>query len=341
VQTKNLGYNKDNVIYFRLEGNLVKNKETFIQELKNIPGVINASGMWGSFAGLTSFTTGYFNWEGRNQDDQVKFEHLGIDYGMIELMGIEMAAGRSFSKEFPADTTKIILNEAAITMMGLKDPVGKIFNLWGNDMEIIGIVKDFHFKSLRENVNPFFLRLKPRETERILAKIENGKEQETIARISEMFTKLNPGYAFDYKFLDQDYQALYDSENRVAALSKYFAALAVLISCLGLFGLAAFTAERRAKEIGIRKVMGSSTFAIFTLLSADFTKMVVVSIVIAIPVSYFIANSWLDSFAFKISLSWWYFAGAGTIALAIAWLTVSVQSIKAASINPADCLRNE
>ena len=341
VQSRNLGYNRDNIVHFKLEGDLVRNKNSFVQELENIPGVVNASSMWGSVAGITGFTTGYFNWEGRNQDEIIQFEHLGINYDMIELLDIKLAEGRSFSRDFPADTNKVILNEAAIKVMKLKDPVGKIFNLWGNDLEIIGVVKDFNFQSLHKNVGPFFLRLMPRDMDKIMVKIEQGKEKEVLERMGALYAKVNPGYAFDYRFLDADYQALYEGENRVASLSKYFAGLAIFISCLGLFGLASFTAERRRKEIGIRKVMGSSAVGIFMLLSTDFTKMVVLAIVFAIPASYFIIQTWLESFAFRIELEWWFFAGAGIVAIAIAWLTVSVQSFRAANINPATCLRNE
>jgi ABC-type antimicrobial peptide transport system permease subunit len=341
VQSKNLGYNRDNIVHFKLEGNLIHNKDAFLQEIKNVPGVLNASSMWGSFAGLTGFTTGYFDWEGRNQEEIVQFEHLGVDHDMIELLDIQLAEGRSFSRAFPADTTAIILNEAAIKLMGVKNPIGKTFNLWGNKMEIIGVVKDFHFQSLHKNVNPFFLRLKPRDADKVMIKIAKGQEQSTLEQIRMLYTKVNPGYTFDYTFLDHDYQALYEGENRVASLSKYFAGLAIGISCLGLFGLAAFTAERRRKEIGIRKVMGSSTTGIFVLLSTDFTKMVVLATALAIPVSYFIARTWLEQFAFRITLQWWFFAGAGVIAISIAWLTVSVQSFRAASINPTTCLRNE
>ena len=145
----------------------------------------------------------------------------------------------------------------------------------------------------------------------------------------------------DYRFLDDDYQALYAAEQRVSTLSKYFAGIAILISCLGLFGLAAFTAERRLKEIGIRKVLGATDFGIVRLLSGDFTRMVVVAIFIALPISYFIAQRWLQDFAFSIDLEWWYFAGAGGVALLIAWLSVGLQTIKAAKMNPVDGLRNE
>lgn len=341
IQTKNLGYDRDNIIHFKLDGTITRNKDGFINELKRIPGVRNASSMGGSIAGLTSFTTGYFDWEGHNQDEIVQFEHLSINYDMLEMLDIRMAEGRRFSRDFPGDSNRIILNEAAIKVMGLKDPIGKTFNLWGNRMEIIGVVKDFHFQSLHNNVNPFFFRLKVHDADKIMVKIEKGREKETIESIKTLYSKVNAGYTFDYQFLDQDYQALYESESRVGSLSKYFAGLAILISCLGLFGLAAFTAERRKKEIGIRKAMGSTTSQIFLLLSKDFTKMVVFAIVVAIPASYFIISMWLENFAFKINLEWWFFAGAGVAALVIAWLTVSIQSFRAASVNPTSCLRNE
>jgi ABC-type antimicrobial peptide transport system permease subunit len=181
----------------------------------------------------------------------------------------------------------------------------------------------------------------PEEAERIMIRLAAGKEQNAIDALGELCKRINPGYSFDYKFLDEEYLTQYNAEKRVATLSKYFAGLAIVISCLGLFGLAAFTAERRLKEIGIRKVLGSSSFGIVYLLSSDFTKVVIVSIAIALPVSYFITEQWLASFAFRITLQWWYFAGAGLVAISIAWLTVGTQAVKAAMANPAQCLKDE
>jgi ABC-type antimicrobial peptide transport system permease subunit len=297
--------------------------------------------MWGSVAGQSSFTVGSFDWEGMDPDVIVQFGHLGINYDMLELLGIEMAAGRRFSRDFPSDTAAIILNETAIRMMGLKDPVGAKFRLWGNEYQIIGVTKDFHFKSLHEDVKPFFFRLIRNEFSKVMVKIDAGKEKETIASIQELYKKFNPGYTFDSSFLDSEYQEQYSAEQRVATLSKYFAGLAILISCLGLFGLAAFTAERRLKEIGIRKVMGSSVLGIVYLLSRDFNKIVLAAIAIALPISYLGTQYWLNNFAYRIELEWWYFIGAGIIALVIAWLTVAMQALKAARVNPVKCLRDE
>jgi ABC-type antimicrobial peptide transport system permease subunit len=252
-----------------------------------------------------------------------------------------MAAGRAFSKDFATDNTKIIFNEAAIAAMGLKDPVGKNVNLWGTDMEIVGIAKDFHFESLHENVKPLFFKLDIPQTNTIMVKIGAGQTKKAISELHRLYQDFNPGFAFDYKFLDQDFQALYVAEQRVAILSRYFAGFAILISCLGLFGLAAFTAERRRKEIGVRKVLGASRFSIVYLLSSDFTKMVLVAICISLPLSYLIVKHWLNNFEYRIDLEWWYFVGAGLVALVIAWLTVSTQAVRAASVNPAHSLKDE
>jgi putative ABC transport system permease protein len=207
-------------------------------------------------------------------------------------------------------------------------------------MQIVGVVKDFHFESFREQIKPAFFWMYP-QAPNIMIKVEGGKEQEIIAQLQEFCTKFNPGFPLDYRFLDADYQSLYAAERRVSILSKYFAGLAILISCLGLFGLAAFTAERRSKEIGIRKILGSTDFAIVRLLSADYTKMVLAAIFISLPISYIMAKNWLSSFAFRIELEWWFFIGAGLTALLVAWFTVGILTVKASRVNPSECLRSE
>ncbi|HEX8531433.1 MAG TPA: FtsX-like permease family protein, partial [Cytophagales bacterium] len=230
--------------------------------------------------------------------------------------------------------------ETGIRTMGLKDPVGKTIQLWGQDRQIIGVVKDFHFESLYEPVKPCFLMLMPR-ADNMVVKIKAGQEKETLERLAAFYRKFNGGIPFEYRFLDQDYQALYAAEQRVAVLSRYFAGIAILISCLGLLGLAAFTAERRRKEIGIRKVLGSTEAGIVYLLSNDFARLVGVAIGIALPVSYGLASTWLEGFAYKITLEPWYFVLAGLLALATALCTVGLQAFNAAKINPVQCLKEE
>jgi len=245
-------------------------------------------------------------------------------------------------KDFSQDSFKIIFNEAAIAVMGLKDPIGKKINLWDeHDFEIVGVVKDFHFQSLHESIEPLFFRLRPSYSWNIMVKIKAGQEKETLASLKSFYESYNAGFTFNYRFIDDRYAEQYASEQRVSTLSKYFAGITVLISCLGLFGLAAFTAERRTKEIGIRKALGSSALNIIYLLSSDFTKMVSISILLALPLSYYLLHNWLEDFAYRIELEWWFFLSAGLVALFIAWLTVGSQAIKASRINPAQCLRDE
>lgn len=341
VQTQNLGYEKERLIIFPTEGTVETNKETFLKEVNRIPGVVTASGLGHSLIGRDNNTSG-LEWEGKNPEDEILFENIASNYDLIETLGIELVEGRTFSRDFGADSTKIIFNEAAIRVMNLEEPIGKTIRLWGRyDMEIIGVVKDFHFQSLHEAVNPLFFRLSPGNSWNILIRLEAGKEKETIAAIAEFYNQFNPGFTFEYQFQDQEYAKQYAAEQRVASLSFYFATMAILISCLGLFGLATFTAERRIKEIGIRKVMGSSATNIVLLLSGDFTKMVLLSIAIALPISYWLLNQWLSRFAFHIELGAIYFIVAGSIALITAWLTVASQAIKAANVSPARCLRDQ
>ncbi|MDQ2656781.1 MAG: ABC transporter permease, partial [Bacteroidota bacterium] len=280
-------------------------------------------------------------WPGKDPEDRTEFERVTVDYGFTELMGIEMKEGRTFSKDHGAEHEKVIFNEAGIAHMNMENPIGKKVKLWDEDREIIGVVRNFNFESFREEIKPLFFFLNPKNTSNIMVKIEKGREQEAISNIEKFYNSFNPGFPLTYRFLDQDYQELYAAEQRVARLSKYFAGLAILISCLGLFGLAAFTTERRTKEIGIRKILGSTSANVVFLLSGEFTKMVLAAIAIALPLSYFFANMWLETFVFRINLQWWFFAGSGVAALLIAWLTVGVHTMKAATANPAQCLRSE
>ncbi|MEO1051112.1 MAG: ABC transporter permease [Bacteroidota bacterium] len=342
VQNKHLGFEKDNIIVFDREGIPEKEDqlETFVQELKQLPGVINASSTSHQLSGHSWGVYGY-HWEGKDPDDNTHFELVGVYHEMIEMLGMQMVEGRSFSRAFNAEDSKAIFNQKAIAHMGLEDPVGKSIRFWGKNYEIIGVVQDFNFESLHTTVKPSMMLFKPEFTDKFMVKIKAGREQETINSIQSFYTKYNPGFSLDYTFLDTKYQSQYVAERRVASLSKYFAGLAILISCLGLFGLAAFTAERRLKEIGIRKILGAGTFRIIYLLTGDFTKMVLVAILIALPISYFAIDQWLANFAFRIDLQWWFFAGTGLLAIFIAWFTVSLQTSKAANVNPVDCLKEE
>ena len=340
IQTQNLGYDKDNVVIIPKEGVVHEKHETFLAEIEQLNGVLGASATGHDMTGHNGGTYG-IEWPGKDPEDRTEFERVTVDYGFTELMGIAVKEGRTFSKDYGADESKIVFNEAAIAFMDMEDPIGKKIKLWGEEREIIGVVKNFNFESFHKEINPLFFFVNPKNTGNIMVKIEKGREEDALGNIQKFYSSFNPGFPLTYRFLDQDYQALYAAEQRVAALSKYFAGLAILISCLGLFGLAAFTTERRIKEIGIRKILGSTNAGIVYLLSGEFTKMVLAAIAVALPVSYFFADLWLENFVFRIDLEWWFFAASGLAALLIAWVTVGIHTMKAAGVNPAQCLRSE
>ena len=341
IQTKNLGYNRDNIIGFEREGELKDDPEIFLSMLKNIPGVVNASCMPGSILDGTDNQSG-FSWRGEKSDEAYLFKSPRISYDVIETLGLELLAGRSFSRAFKDDDSKIILNESAVKKMDLKNPIGKIIKTGNSEGQIIGIVKDFQYGSMHQRIEPLIFRFRDaRAGKNILVKIKSGTETATIKQIESQYKKLHPKYPFEFSFLDEDYQRLYASEQKIGSLSKYFAGLAIIISCLGLFGLAAFTAQKRQKEIGIRKIVGATISNIVVILSGDFLKLVFISILIALPVAWWAMNKWLEDFAYKVSINWWIFIIAGMIALLIALITVSFQAIKAAVANPLKSLRTE
>ncbi len=341
TQTKNLGYNRDNILYVDVEGQIKENLETFLDETRNIPGVINAGSIADHIVGGNLNGWVIDEWEGKDITDRTSFQMRAVSTETIETLGIEMKSGRAFSNDFGTDDSKIIFNEAAIDYMTLKDPIGKTISIQGTKLEILGITKNFHFASLHEKVNPLFMVLQPSWTDKVMVKIEKGREQETISKLEGIFGSFNPGFPFEYHFLNQAYEAQYVSEQQVATLSKYFAGLAILISCLGLFGLATFTAERRRKEIGIRKVLGQNAVQVTVMLSSEFAKLVLIAVLIALPIAYLLANNWLSGFAYRIPLQVWYFIGAGLVALVVAMLTVGSQAIRAANRNPVNALREE
>ena len=342
IQSTTPGYTKENVIRFNSEGNLQGKEETFAAELRNLPGVANASFTQHNVVGRNYATSG-FSWDGNVATDQaVFFEGFFGGYNFIETLGMQMTAGRSFSKDYGAEDNKIILNESAVKTMGLKQPVGATIKGYGTNYQVIGVVKDFHFESLHELVKPSFIMLNTGSPyNKMMVRIKSGNQKETIAQIQHLYESFNPGFPFTYAFLDEAYQKQYETEVRVSLLSEYFSVLAILISCLGLFGLVAFTAQKRQKEIGIRKVIGASVNGITFMLTKDFLQLVLIAVLIASPLAYYLMAQWLNSFAYRINMGPAVFVIAIAAVTLITILTVSFQAIKAALANPVKSLRSE
>ncbi|HMF73325.1 MAG TPA: FtsX-like permease family protein [Flavitalea sp.] len=342
VQLKNLGYNKASAISFDKIGAIGKNTDLFLDQLKNIPGVLNASTIQQKLAQDGNGSSTYdISWPGKPDNLEVDIAVRAVDYDLIETLGIQIKEGRSFSRAFGSDSTKLIFNETAIKIMGLKKPLGTPINMWGRDMSIAGVVKDFHISSFHEPIAPVVFMYRPANTAVVIARISPRTEKETISKIEKLFKKFNPENVFEYSFLDDEYQAQYVSEQRVSVISRYFAGLGILIMCLGLFGLATFNAEVRTKEIGIRKVLGATTSAVVLLLSRDFFKLVFIAMLVGFPLAWFVMNKWLSGFEYKITIGPEMFVIAIIAIVAITLITISYQSIKAAVANPAKSLKSE
>ena len=341
IQSLNLGYNRENLLYIPLEGDLASKYTVFKTEALKIPGVKDITHATDAPTKINNGTTGVL-WEGKDPNSKIDFTQVGAGYDFIKTMHIQMLQGRDFSRDFATDSVNYIINETALKIIGYKNPLGKSLTLWGTKGTIIGVVKDFHFNSLHTAINPLMLRLGENFDGGIaLVKTEPGKTKEALASLEKVYKELNPKVPFTYKFSDEEYQKLYKSEQVVSQLANYFAFLAIFISCLGLLGLVIFTAEQRTKEFGIRKVLGASPIILFNLLSKEFLMLIVVAIIIASPVAWYFSNQWLQDFAYKINISWTVFVIAGLLAVLIALITVSFQAIKAAIANPVKSLRTE
>lgn len=347
IQTKNVGFNRDHVLTVNDVYAIGKQAETFRQEVLRLPGVVTGS-VSGYLPTPSSRGDNTFFAEGQvDMNKGVSMQNWPVDYNYIKTMGMQLVQGRDFSKEFGADSSGIIINESALKILGLKDPIGK--RIWTFDdpqlknrkmYTIIGIVKNFHFESLRQNIGGLSMILGPNSGAASF-RISSNNLPALIKQIEAKWKQVAPGQPFSYQFMDQSFDGMYRAEQRVGTIALTFAVLAVLIACLGLFGLAAFMAEQRTKEIGVRKVLGASVGSIVTLLSKDFLKLVAISILIASPIAWYAMNQWLNDFAYKIDIEWWMFAMAGLVAVGIALLTVSFQSVKAALTNPVKSLRSE
>ncbi len=341
IQSKNLGYDRENLIYIPIEGSLIKNYSVFKQEALSEINILSVSKMRNSPT-IIEHHTSSIGWPGKDPNVSVSFADGVVGYDFAKTMKLIIADGQDFSRDFGTDSTGYILNETAVQKMGLLNPVGRIVS-WGNRPgKVIGVLKDFHFNSIHQTIDPLILRLDENwKWGTVLVRTKAGKTKDALASLQKICKSVNPDFPFTYQFSDEEYTKLYNNEQIVSKLANYFAFLAIFISCLGLFGLATFTAEQRTKEIGVRKVLGASIANIVSELSLSFLKPVAIALLIAFPIAWYSMNSWLQGFAYKIDIEWWMFAMAGILTIGIALLTVSYQSIKAALVNPVKSMRTE
>jgi ABC-type antimicrobial peptide transport system permease subunit len=345
VQRSNLGYDRENLIYIRIEGELTnrKNYLLFKEQASQMPGIAMIDRSTEAPHQMSFLEAGAINWEGKQEGDVISFYPSSVGFDFIRLMKLGIAEGRDFSRLNATDSADaFMVNEEAVRQMGMKNPIGKWVSAWKKKGHIIAVLKDFHTHSLHEPIKPLIIDVKEYEYFGvIIVRTQAGKTRQALASLEKVYNNINPNYPFVYQFVDQEYQRLYNSELIMSRLSVLFAILAILISCLGLLGLVIFSAEQRIREMGIRKVLGASLTQIIASFSTDFLKLVLVAFLIAAPLAWYAMSAWLQGFAYRISLSWWIFAVAGIVSLAIALLTVSYQAVKAAMTNPIKSLRTE
>ena len=338
MRNQPLGFEKSHMLSIDFGGdeNVIKNYESIKNEFKAIPNVLAislSSGIPGG--GNANAHSELENRQGTMQP--ININMYNVDYDFMSIFGMKVVAGRAFSTDFPTDSTKsIVINEATVKTLGYTSPndaIGKKFSQWGRDGKIIGVVKDFHYRSLQQNVEPLNMRVNPSNGGTFIIKVASQNTPETIKAIESRWKALVPQRPFSYSFVDANFNKQYVTEERFGTLFMYFAVLAIFISCLGLLGLASYSTLHRTREIGIRKVLGASIPGIVSMLSQEFVLLVLIAAVIAFPISWFGMNSWLNDFAYKLPISWLVFATAGVLAFVIAITTVSFQAIKASLAN--------
>ncbi|MCB0571066.1 MAG: FtsX-like permease family protein, partial [Phaeodactylibacter sp.] len=352
IRNKQLGYHKEQVIILNDAYALDGKVQAFKQEMLKNPAVEQVS--VSSYLPVPSSrsNTSFTKSREFRDDNSVNMQSWVADYDYLSTLGMEMAQGRFFDKGHPSDSLAIVLNETAAKKFGFDGPIGKkVYTIRGHfqgqptpedflELTVIGVVKDFHWESLRQDIGSLGISLGEANGS-IAVRYQAGKSDDIIAAMESTWKQLAPAEPFSYRFLDDSFARVYEAEQRVGTIAGIFALLAILISCLGLFGLASFMAEQRTKEIGIRKVLGATAGSLMALLSKDFLRLVLFAIIIAAPVGWWAMNKWLADFAYHIDINWWVFAVAGISAIGIAVLTVSYQSIKAALANPVKSLRSE
>ncbi len=338
---KDLGMNKENVVYFQPRGRLIENFDAFKAELKRDPNVQEVS-LSSNLPFMVGSNSGSFNWQDREGDDDVLITFQFVETDFPRLMKLKLLTGRFFSREYATDSTAVLINRKCADLMGYDNPVGKWIS-WGGDQRyhVIGLLDDFNIQKLNREIPPLVMFNEPRHAWTTLVRISGNNTDQTIDAIEKTWNDFVPAFPFEFHFLDKTYEKYYTSDRRLSRLIEYFALLAIIISCLGLFGLASYMAEQKTREIGIRKVLGSSVGSIVAMQQREFMWLVIIANIIAWPFAWLYMNNWLDEFAFKISLSPAFFIVAGVLSVVITFLTVFVLAYRAALRNPVDAIKYE
>ncbi|GGM84127.1 ABC transporter permease [Dyadobacter beijingensis] len=342
AQNRDPGYDRGQVVYHWITGDLDKHYPQVKQELLSA-GIATSITKTASPLSSVSSDTWSIDWAGKNQAEKIDFDIFTEDEDLVKTAGLQLIQGRDMDlTKYPSDSSAVILNESAAKIMGFKNPVGQIIKDNGTPYEVVGLVKDFVIRSPYDRASPLVIEGAKSYFNVIHMKLNADKPAaELMPAVEAIFRRYNPEYPFEYHFVDEDYALKFEDTRRIATLTGLFAGLTIFISCLGLFGLAAYMAENRIKEIGVRKVLGASVMSIAALLSSEFMALVLVSIVIAIPVAWYVMNLWLNDFEYRIGMQWWIFAVSGLLAVAVSLATVSYQAIRAALLNPVKTLRSE
>jgi len=341
MQNIKLGYDKEHVIYIPLRGDTRESYEVFKEGLRDNPRVLNVSGSW-EWPAYLGADSGGAEWEGKDPELDIRVCFNAVDFDYVETMKIDIVEGRAFSKKFTTDTSgAFLINEELLKIMDKDSAVNERFRFWGIDGTIVGVMKNFHFKSLHSEIEPLAIALNPSSIDYSLIRLASGDIPAGIKAVQSAWERIFSDYPFEYHFLDQAVESMYQDEITTRTLIQLFAMLAILIACLGLFGLASFTAEQRTKEFGIRKVLGASVPGMLFLLTKEFSKWVLIANLTAWPVAYLLMKRWLHNFAYRMNLGMDIFILSGLLAFGIALVTVSFQSIKVALSNPVEALRYE
>lgn len=342
IQRMDLGYDRENLVYIPIEGEMAQKYRLFKEQALKLSGVAAVSHISVAPTSIDNTTTA-IDWDGKRPDQQASFAVASVGYDFVPTMKLRLSAGRDFSKDFPRDQYGFIVNEAAAAEFGYADPVGRSITMWGGKGTIIGLVKDFHFTSVHDPMMPLIVYFERNDMNggQLLVRIKPGQTRVALAGLEGIWRGVNPAFPFTYAFSDERYRQLYQSEEVVGRLADIFAVLAIFISCLGLLGLAMFTAEQRLKEIGIRKVLGAGVWPLFGLLSAEFFELIGIALLIAAPLGWYGMRQWLESYVYYTNMPWWVFVLAAGLVLVIALVTVSFQAVRATFVNPIKSLRSE